>query len=137
MRGVTAAHFCLAARPYLAGARGTAIALSWTTTRFMRRTQSMRSTISVLLIIVFLCSGLAAQSARVPESATKPIQPSDSAAAISTPAQPPRELKLPAGTSLDIEATYTVSSIDFRPGDYLSFRVLVPVMIDGITLIDK
>ena len=97
----------------------------------------MRSTISGLLTIVFLCSGLAAQSARAPESATKPIQPSDSAAAISTPAQPPRELKLPAGASLDIEATYTVSSIDFRPGDYLSFRVLVPVMIDGITLIDK
>ena len=44
---------------------------------------------------------------------------------------------MPAGTSLDIEATYTVSSIDFRPGDYLSFRVLVPVMIDGVTLIDK
>ena len=98
----------------------------------------MRSTISGLLTIVFLCSGLAAQSARAPESATKPIQPSDSAAAISTPAQPPpRELKLPAGIRLDIEATYTVSSIDFRPGDYLSFRVLVPVMIDGITLIDK
>ena len=98
----------------------------------------MRSTISVFLTIVFLCSGLAAQSARVPESATKPIQPSDSAAAPSAPAQPPPcELKLPAGTSFDIEATYTVSSIDFRPGDYLSFRVLVPVMIDGITLIDK
>ena len=98
----------------------------------------MRSTISGLLTIVFLCSGLAAQSARAPESATKPIQPSGSAVAISVPAQPPlRELKLPAGTSIDIEATYTVSSIDFRPGDYLSFRVLVPVMIDGITLIDK
>ncbi len=98
----------------------------------------MRSSISVLLTIVFLCSGLAAQSARAPESATKPIQPSDSAAAISTPAQPPpRELKLPAGIRLDIEATYTVSSIDFRPGDYLSFRVLIPVMIDGVTLIDK
>lgn len=98
----------------------------------------MRSSISVLLTIVFLFSSLAAQSARAPESATKPIQPSDSAAAISTPAQPPpRELKLPAGIRLDIEATYTVSSIDFRPGDYLSFRVLVPVMIDGVTLIDK
>jgi hypothetical protein len=98
----------------------------------------MRSTISVLLTIVFLCTGLAAQSARVPESAAKPIQPSDSATAISAPAQPqPRELKLPAGTPVDIEATYTVSSIDFRPGDYLSFRVLVPVMIDGVTLIDR
>jgi len=98
----------------------------------------MRSSISLLLTIAFLCSSLAAQSARTPESATKPIQPSESAAAISAPPQPqPRELKLPAGTPLDIEATYTVSSIDFQPGDYLSFRVLVPVMIDGVTLIDK
>ena len=98
----------------------------------------MRSSISLLLTVAFLCSSLAAQSARAPESATKPIQPSESAAAISAPAQPqPRELKLPAGTPIDIEATYTVSSIDFRPGDYLSFRVLVPVMIDGVTLIDK
>ena len=98
----------------------------------------MRSSISVVLTIVFLFSSLAAQSARLTESATKPIQPSEFAAAISAPAPPTlRELKLPAGTSLDIEATYTVSSIDFRPGDYLSFRVLVPVMIDGVTLIDK
>ncbi len=98
----------------------------------------MRSAISVLLTIVFLSASLAAQSARLPEPATIPIQPSESAAAISAPLQPqPRELKLPAGTPLDIEATYTVSSIDFQPGDYLSFRVLVPVMIDGVTLIDK
>jgi len=98
----------------------------------------MRSSISVILTIVFLTSSLAAQSARAPESASKPIQPSEFAAAISAPAPPPpRELKLPAGTPIDIEATYTVSSIDFRPGDYLSFRVLVPVMIDGVTLIDK
>src|SRR5260370_42486759 len=70
--------------------------------------QSMRSSISVLLTIVFLSSGLAAQSARAPESATKHVQPSESAAAVSTPEQPqPRELKLPAGTSLDVAATST------------------------------
>jgi len=74
----------------------------------------------------------------VPEGATKPIQQSESAVAVSAPTQPqPRELKLPSGTPIDIEATYTVSSLDFRPGDYLSFRVLVPVMIDGVALIDK
>ncbi|HSP61554.1 MAG TPA: hypothetical protein VLQ90_01075 [Pyrinomonadaceae bacterium] len=98
----------------------------------------MRNSISVLLTIAFLCLGIAGQSARAPEAATKPIQPSESAAAIASPEQPPpRELKLPAGTPIDIEATYTVSSIDFRPGDYLSFRVLIPVMIDGVMLIDK
>jgi hypothetical protein len=104
----------------------------------MRRLNRMKSSISVLLTIVFLYSSLAAQSARAPESATKPIQPSESATAISAPAQPqPRELKLLAGTPIDIEATYTVSSSDFRSGDYLSFRVLVLVMIDGATLIDR
>ena len=98
----------------------------------------MRSRISVLLTIILFCSSLAAQSARVPEGATKPIQPSESAVLIPATTQPqPRELKLPAGTPIDIEATYTVSSLDFRPGDYLSFRVLVPVMIDGVAAIDK
>jgi hypothetical protein len=117
--------------------RGTALALFMNNHAVHEEVQAMRSSISVLLTIVFLCSGLSAQSARAPESATKPIQPSESAAAISTSAQPPpRELKLPAGTPIDIEATYTVSSIDFRPGDYLSFRALIPVMIDGITLIE-
>ncbi len=100
----------------------------------------MRSTISVFLTIVFLCSGLAAQSARVPESATKPIQPSDSAAAPSAPAQPPPcELKLPAGTSLDIEATYTVRGrvVEAKRGGHwgkagrLSWTIQDVVAIDG------
>ena len=92
-----------------------------------------------LVLLTSLASMVAAQSGTTPlPDATKPIQPSESAVAISAPTQPqPRELKLPAGTPIDIETTYTVSSLDFRPGDYLSFRVLVPVMIDGVTLIDK
>ena len=98
----------------------------------------MRSSISALLTIAFLCSTLTAQSARVPLDATKPIQPSESAAEISTAAPaPPREIKLPAGTPIDVEATYTVSSLDLRQGDFLSFRVLVPVKIDGVTVIDR
>jgi len=47
-----------------------------------------------------------------------------------------RELTIPAGTPVEIEAAYTVSSRDVRPGDLLSFRVLVPIRIDGVTLID-
>jgi hypothetical protein len=90
-----------------------------------------------VVLLASLASTIAAQSGatRSPD-ATKAIQPSESAATVDAPAPPqPRELKLPAGTPIDIEATYTVSSVDFRPGDYLSFRVLVPVMIDGVTLI--
>ena len=46
-------------------------------------------------------------------------------------------MKLAAGTQLDIEAAYTVSSIDLKPGDLLTFRVLVPIVVDGVTVIDK
>jgi hypothetical protein len=90
-----------------------------------------------LVLLTSLASTITAQSGATRSAdATKPIQPSESTVATSAPIQL-RELKLPAGTPIDIEATYTISSIDFRPGDYLSFRVLVPVMIDGVTLIEK
>ena len=46
-------------------------------------------------------------------------------------------MKLAAGTPIDIEAAYTVSSIDLKPGDLLTFRVLVPIVVDGVMAIDK
>src|SRR6266849_6721240 len=98
----------------------------------------MRSWISALLTIVFLCSSLAAQSARAPEAATKPIQPSESALAVSASSAPqPRELKIPAGTLVEIEAAYTVNSLDVRPNDMISFRVVIPIKVDGITVIER
>jgi len=73
-----------------------------------------------IILLASLASTIAAQSgATRTTDATKPIQPSESAVPIpATPQPQPRELKLPAGTPIDIEATYTVSSLDFRPGDY-------------------
>jgi len=60
-------------------------------------------------------------------------QPEDS-----TPALPRvREFKIPAGTPLEIEAAYTVNSQYVRPEDLISFRVVVPVKVDGMTVIDK
>lgn len=98
----------------------------------------MRKLISLLLLALFSPAMSFGQSPVVETSAANPVQPSQSIAGTARSTQPQsREVKLPAGTPLDIEATYTVSSLDFRPGDYLSFRVLVPVMIDGVTLIDK
>jgi hypothetical protein len=44
---------------------------------------------------------------------------------------------VPAGTLLEIEAAYTVRSVNVRPHDYVSFRVLVPVQIEGATVIEK
>src|SRR6266404_6049634 len=108
MRGAAATHFCLAAERR-SGTRGTALAIFMDDHAVHEEAQSMRSSLSVLLTVVFVSSRLAAQSAGVPESATKPIQPSEPAAANSAPAQPSaRELKLPAGIPIDIESTYTV-----------------------------
>jgi hypothetical protein len=46
-----------------------------------------------------------------------------------------REVKIPAGTALDIQATHSVSSMDAKLGDLISFRVLVPVKIgDSIVI---
>jgi hypothetical protein len=46
-------------------------------------------------------------------------------------------VKVPAGTALEIEALHTVRSVDVRRNDYLSFRVLVPIRIEDVTVIEK
>jgi hypothetical protein len=48
-----------------------------------------------------------------------------------------REIVIPAGTPLDIESAANVDSFQVRPGELLSFRVLVPLRIDGVTVIDQ
>lgn len=111
----------------------------------------MRNTLSLFLAVFLSQLVLFAQSPVIETDATKSIQQSQSPAAPgSSPKAEPvttvefaarplplREVKLPAGTQLDIESTYTVSSLDLRPGDFLSFRVLIPVQIDGLTVIEK
>ena len=111
----------------------------------------MRKPFSLLLILLSLGSTAFAQSGSVPSSAAKPVQQTPASAADSTQkadgssqsadsaAQQPqrREIKLPAGTPLEIEAASTVDSFQVRPGELLSFRVLVPVKIDGEAVIDK
>src|SRR2546423_5871569 len=47
------------------------------------------------------------------------------------------QVVVPAGTQLDVEARYTVSSLDVHAGDLISFRVLVPIKVDGAIVIDK
>lgn len=49
----------------------------------------------------------------------------------------PKQIVVPAGTQLDVEAAYTVNSLDVKAGDLISFRVLVPIKIDGRTVIER
>src|SRR5262245_9110404 len=39
------------------------------------------------------------------------------------------------GTLIDVEAPYTLRSQDFKPKDLISFRVVNPVKVNGITVI--
>lgn len=98
----------------------------------------MRSLISLLLAAFLLPATSFAQSPVVEPGAAKAVQETPSIADTTAPAKAVRrELKIPAGTALEIEAANTVKSVDIRPHDFLSFRVLIPIKLDGVTLIEK
>ena len=46
-------------------------------------------------------------------------------------------LQIPDGTPIEIEAPYTFSSLHFKPNDEISFRVVNPIKINGITVIEQ
>jgi hypothetical protein len=94
---------------------------------------------------------LAAQSAP-PRIATETIQQSQTGNSNTSPARTEESgesaklnsqaresvpIKISAGTPIEVEVAYTVSSLDMRPGELLSFRVLIPIMVDGVTAIEK
>src|SRR5205807_4175970 len=54
-----------------------------------------------------------------------------------SPAATTHELRIPAGTPLEIETAYTVNSQYVRPEELISFRVVVPVKVGGVTVIEK
>lgn len=92
----------------------------------------MKPIICLSLIAIFAYS-IGAQSQVAPTSAANSVQPQ----AQGSSADKKRELQIPAGTPLEIESTYTVNSRDLRAGDFLSFRVLVPIKVDGVTAIGE
>jgi hypothetical protein len=99
---------------------------------------TVRSLISLLLAAFLLPATNFAQSTVVEPAAAKAVQETPSIADTSAPAKAlRRDLKIPAGTALEIEAANTVRSVDIRPHDFLSFRVLIPIRVDGVTLIEK
>jgi len=58
------------------------------------------------------------------------------------PALPPtptsdKANQIPDGTPIEIESPYTLSSMDFKPKDQISFRVINPIIVNGVTLIEQ
>ena len=96
----------------------------------------MHKSFSGLILLLLLCTVALAQSPATAGTAANPIQESQSLGTLATtPASTFRELKIPAGTPIDIEAVYAISSLDARVGDLVSFRVLVPVKVDEAIVI--
>jgi len=115
--------------------RGTVIAQTRGRTILLRRNNHMSKALLTLALALFVCSSVLAQSTEAPAAATNNVQQSSPAAALSSPGPPFRELKIPAGTPIDIQTTDTVSSMDARVGDLISFRVLIPVKVDDAIVI--
>lgn len=95
----------------------------------------MKIPLCLALSYLLLATTVAAQSPAAATTAANPVQLSQPESA--TPQQPARELKIPAGTPLEIETAFTVNSQYVRPEELISFRVLVPVKVDGVTVIEK
>src|SRR5213080_1729465 len=95
----------------------------------------MKIALCLTLSYLLLATTVAAQSPAASTTAANPVQLSQPESA--TPSSAVRELKIPAGTPLEIETAFTVNSQYVRPEELISFRVLVPVRVDGVTLIEK
>ena len=95
----------------------------------------MKHSLLLLFAILLSQSVSFAQTTPSETAAAKNIQLSQ--AATSYPASGTAELKSPAGTPIEVEVAYTVNSLDVKPGERISFRVLIPIMIDGMTVIER
>ena len=98
----------------------------------------MKSLLIAVFAILFCQLTVHAQAVTQEPGATKVIQESERSADSSSVSAPEkRKVKVPAGTPLEIEAIHTVRSVNVRPNEYLSFRVLVPIRIEDVTVIEK
>ncbi len=97
----------------------------------------MRITTTLVFLCLCLGSSASAQSSTTELAAREIIQASQTLTAPAVASNQPREVVVPSGTLLEVEAAYTVNSLDLKPGERISFRVLIPVMVDGTTVIEK
>jgi hypothetical protein len=96
----------------------------------------MKRAFSLALVQLFVITTIQAQSPAAITGAANSVQVAQTELPASFTA-PARELKIPAGTPLEIEAAYNVNSLDVRQNDLISFRVIVPIKIDGVTVIER
>ena len=92
----------------------------------------MRCFISTILIVFSLISPLCSL-----DIAAQQLQQSQSSDTPQPVVAKPGSLKIPDGTPIEVEAPYTFRSIDFKPKDKISFRVVNPIIVEGVTVIEQ
>jgi hypothetical protein len=95
-----------------------------------------------LLLLLLAAPAMSFAQTLVPETSDAKViqqtQSSNTASATTAAApQPGLESKIPARTLIEVEVAYTVNSLYVKPGERISFRVLVPIVIDGVTVIER
>lgn len=96
----------------------------------------MKQLVLAGLLLIWVGATAFSQTTEPPITAANTIQPSPVENASLNGSQG-REIKIPAGTAIDIEASNVISSLDAKPGDLLTFQVLIPVKVDDTIVIDK
>jgi hypothetical protein len=111
----------------------------------------MRRFISTTLAFLLLCQffapllgvkGVAAQDIQQSKSSDtaslKPQQPETQASA-TVPAQSQMSalVHVPDGTTVEVEAPYRINSMEFKVNDKISFRVVNPIKVNGVTVIEQ
>ena len=91
--------------------------------------------LSILLVLSFCHEVLVLPAAA--SVTLQDIQQSQSSDAIPAKSDKSTVLQIPDGTLVEIEAPYTYSSMDFKPKDEISFRVVNPIIVNGTTVIEQ
>ena len=95
----------------------------------------MRMIIFLLLALFTFNSEVFAQTPAQAAAAIETIQQAQSVEPAASAKLSP--FQIPDGTKIEIEAPYTLSSMDFKPEDKISFRVIDAVKIDGVIVIEQ
>jgi hypothetical protein len=95
----------------------------------------MFKSISTVILLILSFSAALAQSTEAPAAAANIVQTSLPAAAALSAEPAFTEVKIPAGTPIDIQIADIISSMDAKVGDLISFRVLVPVKVNDTIVI--
>lgn len=101
----------------------------------------MRRFFSVITAFLLIYSGVVRFGDRLSVAAQEVQQQQNSdTVLVETPSpiqgEKPVTLQIPDGTVIDIEAPYRLNSMEFKPNDKISFRVVNPIKLNGVTVIE-